>query len=76
MTGGKSIIENSLNELNEMLDPGQFFQVNRNTIVSIKAINKFSSYFNRRLILRLLPDNHEVVVSRERVQGLKEWLNK
>jgi two-component system response regulator LytT len=76
MTGGKSIIENSLNELNEMLDPGQFFQVNRNTIVSIKAINKFSSYFNRRLILRLLPDNHEVVVSRERVQGFKEWLNK
>jgi two-component system, LytTR family, response regulator LytT len=76
MTGGKSIIENSLNELNEMLDPGQFFQVNRNTIVSIKTINKFSSYFNRRLILRLLPDNHEVVVSRERVQGFKEWLNK
>ena len=76
MKGGRSIIENSITELNEMLDPEQFFQVNRNTIVSIKAINKFSGYFNRRLILQLLPDNHEVIISRERVQGFKEWLNK
>jgi len=76
LKGGRSIVENSITELSELLDPEQFFQVNRNTIVSIKAINKFSGYFNRRLILQLLPDNNEVVVSRERVQGFKEWLNK
>ena len=63
-------------ELSESLDPEQFFQVNRNTIASIKAINKFSGYFNRRLILQLLPENNEVIVSRERVQGFKEWLSK
>ena len=76
LKGGRSILENSITELSELLDPEQFFQVNRNTIVSIKAINKFSGYFNRRLILQLLPDNNEVVVSRERVHGFKEWLNK
>lgn len=76
LKGGRSIVENSITELSELLDPEQFFQVNRNAIVSIKAINKFSGYFNRRLILQLLPDNNEVVVSRERVQGFKEWLNK
>ena len=76
LKGGRSIVENSITELSELLDPEQFFQVNRNTIVSIKAINKFSGYFNRRLILQLLPDNNEIVVSRERVQGFKEWLNK
>lgn len=76
LKGGRSIVENTISELGELLDPEQFFQVNRNTIASIKAINKFSGYFNRRLILQLLPDNHEVIVSRERVQGFKEWLNK
>jgi len=76
LKGGRSIVENSITELSVLLDPEQFFQVNRNTIVSIKAINKFSGYFNRRLILQLLPDNNEVVVSRKRVQGFKEWLNK
>jgi two-component system, LytTR family, response regulator LytT len=76
LKGGRSIVENTITELSELLDPEQFFQINRNTIASIKAINKFSVYFNRRLILQLLPDNHEVIVSRERVQGFKEWLNK
>ena len=75
-TGGKSIVENSLLELNLVLDPNQFYQINRNTITNIKAICKISNYFNRRLIVQLLPDKHEAVVSRERVQGFKEWLNK
>jgi DNA-binding LytR/AlgR family response regulator len=68
-------VENTITELSELLDPEQFFQVNRNAIASIKAIGKFSGYFNRRLILHLLPDNHEVIVSRERVLGFKEWLS-
>ncbi|HBC79403.1 MAG TPA: DNA-binding response regulator [Bacteroidales bacterium] len=76
LKGGRSIVENNITELNGVLDPEQFFQVNRNTIASIKAINKFSGYFNRRLILQLLPDNYEVIVSRERVHVFKEWLNK
>ena len=71
----RSIVENSISELSNLLDPEQFFQVNRNSIVNIKAINRFSGYFNRRLILQLLPDNHEVIVSRERVQSFKQWLN-
>ncbi len=76
LTGGKSIVENSLTELNQVLDPGQFYQINRNTIVSISAIFKISNYFNRRVIVQLLPDKLESIVSRERVQGFKEWLNK
>jgi DNA-binding LytR/AlgR family response regulator len=76
MKGGRSIVENTISELSGLLDPEQFFQINRNTIAGIKAINKFSLYFNRRLILQLLPGNQEVIVSRERVQGFKEWLNR
>lgn len=76
LKGGRSIVENTITELSAILDPEQFFQVNRNIITSIKAINKFSGYFNRRLILQLLPGNYEVIVSRERVHLFKEWLNK
>jgi DNA-binding LytR/AlgR family response regulator len=76
LSGGKSIVESSLSELTEILDPGKFFQVNRNIIVGISAINKISNYFNRRVIVQLKPENREIVVSRERVQNFKEWLNK
>lgn len=76
LAGGKSIVENSLTELSQVLDPGRFYQINRNTIVGISAIYKISNYFNRRVIVQLLPDKHEAIVSRERVQGFKEWLNR
>lgn len=74
--GGRSVVDNSISELILMLDPLRFFQINRNTIVSIDAIDKISEYFNRRLIVRLLPDKSEEIVSRERVQSFKQWLDK
>jgi len=76
LKGGRSIVDNSISELAQMLDPERFFQVNRNTIAGIDAIGKISSYFNRRVIIQLAPDNQEVIVSRERVQHFKDWLNK
>lgn len=74
--GGQSIIENNITELTLILDPEKFFQINRNTIINIDAIDKISEYFNRRLIIRILPERHEEIVSRERVQSFKEWLDK
>lgn len=75
-SGGKSIIENSLTDLSYLLDPDYFFQINRKTIVNLTSINKISNYFNRRLLIQILPDNHEDIVSRERAQDFKEWLNR
>lgn len=73
--GGRCIIEQNLSELIKILDPEVFFQLSRNTIVNISAIGKMANYFNRRVIIQILPDNREVIVSRERVQFFKEWLN-
>lgn len=76
LKGGRSIVGNSITELNQLLDPERFFQVSRNEIISINAVSKISNYFNRRVIVQLLSDHHEVIVSRERVQDFKDWLNK
>jgi two-component system, LytTR family, response regulator LytT len=75
LDGGKAIIDNSLAELCQMLDPAQFFHINRKSIVNVESIQKISSYFNRRVILRLKPGNNEAIVSRERVTDFKNWLN-
>ncbi len=76
LSGGKSIIENSLSELQQLINPEKFFQISRNTIVNINAVCKISNYFNRRVIVQLRPDNHEIIVSRDRVMDFKDWLNK
>lgn len=41
LKGGRSIVENTITELSELLDPEQFFQVNRNAIAGIKLLVNF-----------------------------------
>lgn len=69
-------IDYSLDELEQMLDPKLFFRINRKFIVKPEAIEKIHTYFNNRLKLQLHPNpESEVLVSRERVQDFKSWLD-
>ncbi len=73
--GKKQNIDHKIEELQNLLDPKDFFRVNRKFIVHIKAIQKIHTWFNSRLKLDLLRgDEHEVIVSRERVADFKNWL--
>ncbi len=68
-------LDQTLNELERILNPTDFFRVNRNCIVSHTCIIKVSSWFNSRLKLVLQPNSaEEIVVSRERVKEFKKWL--
>ena len=71
------LIDYSLDDLEEMLDPKTFFRINRKAIIHIKSIKKISQHFNGRLKLILEPAfKEEVYVSRERVPEFKQWLEK
>ncbi len=75
--GGKHLIEYSLDNLSDMLDPNHFYRINRKFILAIDAIQKISSYFNSRLKLQLNPSvKEDVIVSRERVGDFKRWLDR
>jgi two-component system, LytTR family, response regulator LytT len=73
--GKKYIIENTLDELETVLNPKDFSRINRKMIVQLKAIQKISPYFNGRLKLELMPSfKEEIYVARERVTEFKAWL--
>lgn len=77
-SGGKRYpVDYTLDELEGIVNPLLFFRINRKVIINVNSINKVSSYFNSRLkiISELLGDEISVV-SRERVNDFKEWLNK
>ena len=75
--GKRHILDYTLDQLEQVLDPSQFFRINRKIITRINAINKIHTYFNSRLKLELLPKTElEVIVSRDRVGDFKEWLDK
>ncbi len=73
--GKTSIIDHTLDNLENLLDPNSFFRVNRHMIIKTSQIVSIDSYFNNRLSLELNPSFHEkIIVSRDRVKNFKKWL--
>jgi DNA-binding LytR/AlgR family response regulator len=73
--GNQQIVDESLDELEGLLDPEKFYRLNRKNIASMDAIGSIKNYFNRRLSIRLLPKDKQEIISRERVSGFKIWMN-
>ncbi len=71
----KFLLENNLSQLEEQLQPNKFYRINRHLLINVDAINKVHTWLGGRLKLELLPStNADTIVSRERVNGFKEWL--
>lgn len=73
--GEKSLITQTLDSLEEQLDPKLFFRANRQYIVHINAIVKVHTYFNSKLKLELKQGAEGVIVSRLKASQLKNWLD-
>jgi len=72
--GKQHIVDFKLEELNEMVDPKQFFRLNRQFLSSASAIQKAHNHLNGKLKLDLNPKpEEEVFVSREKAQSFKVW---
>ncbi len=69
-------IDYTLDQLEGLMDAKSFFRINRKVIVNINAIQKISTYFNSRLkIASPALQEDDCVVSRERVNDFKLWLD-
>jgi two-component system LytT family response regulator len=75
--GKRHIIDNSLDDLEQLLDPHLFNRINRQMIISASAIKSIHRWFNSRLKVELLPAfSNDVIVSREKVTDFKTWLDR
>lgn len=71
------VIDYTLDNLEGLISPDTFFRINRKVLVNIGSIQKVSSYFNSRLKLNSTSLSEEdCIVSRERVNDFKAWLDK
>mgnify|MGYP000977301568 CR=1 FL=1 len=70
------LLEETLENLENKLQPETFFRVSRKYFVNINAIKDIISYTNSRLKLILHSYNEaEIIVRRERVKNFKEWIS-
>ncbi|WFO16169.1 LytTR family DNA-binding domain-containing protein [Cellulophaga baltica 4] len=73
--GRNYLLETTLENLEEDLDPKIFFRVSRKFYVNVNCIKDIVSYTNSRLQIKLIKFNEqEIIVSRERVRDFKLWL--
>jgi two-component system, LytTR family, response regulator LytT len=71
------IVDFSLDDLEQMLSPENFFRANRQYILHIRSICLVQDYFNHKLKLTLQPaTSEEVLISRERASEFKIWMGK
>jgi DNA-binding LytR/AlgR family response regulator len=68
-------LEYSLDQLEQLTDPKNFFRINRKYLVNLKAIKDIISYSGSRLKLKITDkDDGDTLVSREKVAEFKMWL--
>lgn len=70
-------VDFTLDQLEPLLNPDEYFRINRKVIVNINSIRKTGTYFNSRLkITSSMLQDENAIVSRERVNDFKAWLGK
>ena len=75
--GKHYILDNSLDKLETLLDPANFFRINRQFIISFSSIKNMFNYSKSRVKLELEPNiEKETVVSVERSAEFRNWLNR
>jgi len=73
--GRNYLLETTLEQLENELEPQTFYRVSRKFYVNIKHIKDIISYTNSRLQLKMNSFSEQpIIVSRERVKDFKLWL--
>ena len=74
--GKDYVVDMSLGQLEEEMDPATLFRINRKMLISVDSIEEVHIYSGSRLKLDLQPDpGNDVLVSIDRVTGFKKWLD-
>jgi DNA-binding LytR/AlgR family response regulator len=73
--GKKHFVDHTLEELERLLPPRDYFRVSRSVLLHSEAIQKIHPNFNGRLKIEAKPAApEEIFVSRDRVNDFKNWL--
>ncbi|GAB2698697.1 LytTR family DNA-binding domain-containing protein [Mucilaginibacter koreensis] len=68
-------LNQSLDETTNQLDPKSFFKLNRQYLISFKAIKEVEHYFARKLLVKLIVETEEkLLVGKDKTSSFLQWL--
>lgn len=75
VNGRKHVVEQTIVELENRLDPQKFLRIHRSALVNVDWIHEVNSWFAGKVILTLKDAQHtQLTVARDRVRGVKDRL--
>ena len=74
--GKRYPVQYTLQELEDLVDHQQFFRINRSVLLRDRAIQGVAMITNSRLKVKVPFVEEDFIVSRERCQDFKEWLDR
>lgn len=76
-TGSTFDLDYSLDQIEKLIDPKQFFRISRKHIVNISDITYIISFSSSKLQLQISNSkNDEILVSRSKLTEIRKWLEK
>lgn len=70
-------IPQTMEELEQELDPNIFFRANRQFFIRAESIKSIANYFNAKLKIQLkLDPERELIISREKTPFFKQWMDR
>lgn len=74
-TEEKFVLDESLENIINQINPDVFFRINRQMIVNIDAVENMYAYSSNRLKLKLkTPHKGDIIVSKEKTSDFKTWI--
>lgn len=74
--GNEYIFREKISELITELNPNVFFQINRSEIINVNYIDKIETYFNDRLLIKIVNYKNKFTTSTSNTPEFKKWLDK
>lgn len=75
LSGNKYVYDKTLDQMEEELNPDQFFRINRQCMTNIEAVSSATPFDKGKILVDLLPkQNKPTLVSREKSSEFKRWL--
>jgi len=75
-SGKKYVLNHSMSQLEDVLDPNGFFRINRSEIINIDYIERLEPYFNDRLSIKVVDSNEKLITSTSRTPELRKWIDR
>ncbi|HEX3007255.1 MAG TPA: LytTR family DNA-binding domain-containing protein [Bacteroidales bacterium] len=71
----KYMIDQTMDSIEEKVDPANFYRANRQFIINYDAIREVEHYFARKLVVRLTVNlNEQIVVSKAKASDFLRWM--